>query len=91
MLVWRVRSPRQLDRAVNVYLIATAICTTINHLLRLALGRFIWPLIAVALLLAFFYFVLRGPILLRTIVGGVVSAVGFALVFRAYPPLDPAA
>jgi len=91
LLLWRTRTPRQLDRAVNVYLIATAICTSVNHLLRLALGRFIWPLIAVALLLAFFYFVLRGPILLRTIVGGVVSAVGFSLVFRANPRLDPAA
>jgi signal transduction histidine kinase len=88
LLLWRARVPRQHDRAVNVYLIATAIFTTMNHLLRIPAGKFIGPLIAAAVLIAFLYFVQRGPILLRAIVGCVTSAVAVTVVLHADPPIE---
>jgi signal transduction histidine kinase/HPt (histidine-containing phosphotransfer) domain-containing protein/AmiR/NasT family two-component response regulator len=93
VLLRRARRPRELDRATNLGLAATAIFVSTVHLTEIAPGRIQAPLLAGGAYLIGLYFAQRGPVGPRAVAGGVTTLVGATLVVlgNAQGSLEPTA
>lgn len=90
-LLRRARQPRQLDRAIDLSLLNIALCTNVAHFMRVPIGKFIGPFVAVSGLLIALYFVLRGRLLSRLLTGASLSVCAFILALCASPPIETSA
>ncbi|WP_163866207.1 ATP-binding protein [Myxococcus eversor] len=85
VLLRRARSPRQMDQTVQLGLAAMVLFGSVVHLSKLSTGHIQGPVIACATLICCFSFAMRGPLLPRSIAGGVFVLGGVVLVTLAGP------